>query len=103
MARRVITLDEKIEKAQADVFSAKAKYDAALDELEKLVKRHPYEGVRYFTASLGCSLFIMSSEMRFFGIVKKLGQWLPHALSDGNRQRRPDIWARIKAILAIKR
>ena len=39
MARRVITLDEKIEKAQADVFSAKAKYDAALDELEKLVTK----------------------------------------------------------------
>ncbi|KAK6753482.1 hypothetical protein RB195_012833 [Necator americanus] len=24
-------------------------------------------------------------------MVKKLGQWLPHALSDGNRQRRLDI------------
>ena len=39
MARRVISLDEKIRKAEAAVASAKAKYDAALDELEKLVKK----------------------------------------------------------------
>ena len=39
MARRVISLDEKIEKAQAAVVTAKEKYDAALDELEKLVAR----------------------------------------------------------------
>lgn len=39
MARRVITIDEKIEKAQAAVLAAKAKYDAALDELEKLVAK----------------------------------------------------------------
>jgi len=30
MARRVITLDEKIEKAEAAVLAAKVKYDAAL-------------------------------------------------------------------------
>lgn len=39
MARRVITIDEKIEKAQADVAAAKAKYDVLLDELEKLVTK----------------------------------------------------------------
>lgn len=39
MARRVITLEEKIEKAQAAVLAAKKKYDAALDELEKLVTK----------------------------------------------------------------
>ena len=39
MARRVVTLDEKIRKAEAAVASAKAKYDAALDELEKLVTK----------------------------------------------------------------
>lgn len=39
MARRVITLDEKIEKAQAAVVAAKEKYDAALNELEKLVTK----------------------------------------------------------------
>lgn len=39
MARRVITIDEKIEKTQAAVLAAKAKYDAALDELEKLVAK----------------------------------------------------------------
>ena len=39
MARRVITLDEKIEKAEAAVVAAKLKYDAALDELERLVTK----------------------------------------------------------------
>lgn len=39
MARRSITIDEKIEKAEAAVIAAKAKYDAALDELEKLVTK----------------------------------------------------------------
>ncbi len=39
MARRVITLDEKIRKAEAAVAATKAKYDATLDELEKLVAK----------------------------------------------------------------
>lgn len=39
MARRTITLDEKIEKQQALVAAAKTKYDTALDELEKLVTK----------------------------------------------------------------
>lgn len=39
MARRVISLDEKIEKAEAVVAVAKRKYDAAVDELEKLVTK----------------------------------------------------------------
>ena len=39
MARRVVTLDEKIRKAEAAVAAAKANYDAALDELEKLVTK----------------------------------------------------------------
>ena len=33
MARRVITLDEKIRTAETAVAAAKAKYDTALDEL----------------------------------------------------------------------
>ncbi|KAK6745622.1 hypothetical protein RB195_012002 [Necator americanus] len=78
----------------------------SFDELKNLAEQHPYEGVRYFAASLGCSLSTVSSQDRTFspfrgianqsglrslGMVKKLGQWLPHALSDGNRQRRLDI------------
>ncbi len=39
MARRVISLDEKIDKAEAAVIAAKIKYDKALDELEKLVTK----------------------------------------------------------------
>lgn len=40
MARKVITLDEKIKVAEAAVAAAKAKYDAGgFDELEKLVEK----------------------------------------------------------------
>ena len=39
MARRTITIDEKIEKAEVAVAEAKKKYDSALDELEKLVTK----------------------------------------------------------------
>lgn len=51
MARRVITIDEKIEKAQAAVLAAEVKYDQALDELEKLVsKRRQLEDKRVLDA-----------------------------------------------------
>ena len=51
MARRTISLDEKIEKAEAAVLAAKARYDKALDELEKLVtKRKQLEDKRILEA-----------------------------------------------------
>ena len=37
--RRTISLDEKIEKAQAAVFREKDKYDAAVEELNELLKK----------------------------------------------------------------
>ena len=39
MARKTISLDEKIDKAEAAVLVAKARYDKALDELERLVTK----------------------------------------------------------------
>ncbi|MCR4656961.1 MAG: hypothetical protein K5770_12125 [Lachnospiraceae bacterium] len=39
MAGRRITLDERIEKAEKNVRVAKEKYDAALDDLERLVTK----------------------------------------------------------------
>ena len=39
MARRTITLEEKIEKAQGDVAAAKEKYDKAVDVLEQLLTK----------------------------------------------------------------
>ena len=36
MAIRIITIDEKIERAQKEVIKAKAKYDAAVNELKEL-------------------------------------------------------------------
>ncbi|KAK6756973.1 hypothetical protein RB195_015041 [Necator americanus] len=65
--------------------------EISFDELNNLAERHPYEGVRYFAASLGCSLSTVSNGLRSLGMVKELDQWLAYALSDGNRQRRLDI------------
>ena len=39
MARRRLTLDERIEKAEKNVRVAKEKYDSALDDLERLVTK----------------------------------------------------------------
>ena len=51
MARKTISLDDKIEKAEAAVLAAKARYDKALDELEKLVaKRKQLEDKRILEA-----------------------------------------------------
>ncbi|KAK6758312.1 hypothetical protein RB195_015868 [Necator americanus] len=67
----------------------------SFDELKNLAEQHLYEGVRYFAASRGCSLSTVSNGPRSLGMVKKLGQWLPHALSDGNRERRLDICTKL--------
>ena len=37
MARRTITIDEKIKSAEAEVLNAKAKYDAAVEKLDALI------------------------------------------------------------------
>ena len=51
MARRSISLDEKIEKAEAAMLAAKAKYDKAHDEMEKLVtKRKQLDGKKVLEA-----------------------------------------------------
>ena len=39
MARRTITIDEKIDKAQAEVIKAKEKYEAAINELKELQEK----------------------------------------------------------------
>ena len=39
MARGNVSLDDKIKKAEAKVIAIKAKYDEALDELEKLIEK----------------------------------------------------------------
>ncbi|MFR3140284.1 MAG: hypothetical protein ACLTPC_09980 [Lacrimispora saccharolytica] len=39
MARRVVILEEKIEKVQINVAETKVKYDKAVDELEKLLTK----------------------------------------------------------------
>ena len=39
MARRVVILEDKIEKVQINVAETKVKYDKAVDELEKLLMK----------------------------------------------------------------
>lgn len=55
MARRVVTIEEQIEKAQLEVAQAKQKYDKAVDKLEVLLtkrkERDSKELIAAFTAS----------------------------------------------------
>ena len=44
MARRKQTIDDKIKKAEEVVIKAKEKYDAALEELNLLVKKKKEDG-----------------------------------------------------------
>lgn len=39
MARKTISIDEKVEKAQEDVARAKERYDSALEELKLLLEK----------------------------------------------------------------
>ena len=43
MARRTISIDEKIEKAQEDVARSKDRYDAVLETLKKLLDKKDAE------------------------------------------------------------
>ncbi|VDO66850.1 unnamed protein product [Heligmosomoides polygyrus] len=63
----------------------------SLDELRKLAGQHPCESVCYFVAALDCSRSIVDNGLQSLGMDKKLGQWLPHELTDDNRRRRLDI------------
>lgn len=50
MARgKKLTLDEKIEKAQAVVFQTKDRYDAAVEELNQLLKKRKELRVNHFS------------------------------------------------------
>ena len=64
MARRTMSLAEKIERAQAVVAVTKAKYDAAVEELEKLLSRkrelESKELLKAFTESDKCYDEIMA-------------------------------------------
>ena len=51
MARRVATLEEKIEKAQINVAETKAKYDKAVDELEKLLTKRQERDNKFWKRS----------------------------------------------------
>ena len=46
MARRKVSLDEKIEKARETMFKYKAKYEAAQDELKVLLEKKSAEDLK---------------------------------------------------------
>lgn len=66
MTRRIISIDEKIEKAKESVERSKAKYDAAVDDLENLMaKRDELKKEELITA-------IMNSSKSYDEILKFL-------------------------------
>ena len=77
MARRAITLDEKIEKAEAAVLAAKVKYDAALDELEKLVTKRKELNDKKLLEAYHSSNKSFDENLKYLveeGVVEKAGE-----------------------------
>ena len=72
MARRSISIDEKINQQKQVVFQAKDKYDAAVAELEKLMKKRDEvrqkELLNAFAASNKSFEEVMSVSVLFSGV-----------------------------------
>lgn len=57
MARRIIYIDEKIEKAEEDVARAKERYDSALEELKQLLdKKDEQKKTELISVIDGCGM-----------------------------------------------
>lgn len=67
MARRTISIDEKIKKAKESVQQSKAKYDSAINELEKLMTKKDEMKKEELIAAM------MKSHKSFDEIIKFLG------------------------------
>jgi ribosome-associated translation inhibitor RaiA len=65
MARRIVTLEEKIEKAQAEVAETKAKYDKAVDTLEKLLTKRQERDNKHLLEAFSESEKILAEVIEF--------------------------------------
>lgn len=65
MARRVVTLEEKIEKAQINVAETKVKYDKAVDELEKLLTKRKERDNKQFLEAFSKSEKTLAEVIEF--------------------------------------
>ena len=71
MARRVITLDEKIKTAETAVATAKTKYDAALDELESLSRKRNNRMIRRFWKPIMPEIKRQMKSLHLFSLLTK--------------------------------
>ena len=65
MARRVISLDEKIEKAQEYVATTKAKYEEAVNALEKLLRKRQEQDNKKLLEAFAASDKSLDEVIRF--------------------------------------
>ena len=72
MARRVVTLEEKIEKAQINVAETKAKYDKAVDELEKLLTKRKERDNKQLLEAFSESEKTLAEVIEFLQVNKSL-------------------------------
>ena len=78
MARRVVTLEEKIEKAQINVAETKAKYDKAVDELEKLLMKRKERDNKQLLEAFSESEKTLAEVIEFLQGNKSLEDWVIH-------------------------
>lgn len=61
------------------------------EELRDLVEGDPRQTTRELATSLGCSNSTIHEHLGAIGKQSKLGQWVPHRLTDLHKQRRAEI------------
>lgn len=58
------------------------------EELETILLRNPRATQQELATTLGCSQKTISNHLRSLGKVMKLGKWIPHDLSENNKNQR---------------
>ena len=71
MARRIISLDERIEKAETAMLAAKAKYEKALDEMEKLVEKRKKQNDKKYLMPTMLATRPLRKSLHLFSLTSK--------------------------------
>ena len=70
------------------------------DRLKRLVKANPQQTTRELAEELGMSNSTVFEHLKAMGFVSKLSKWVPHQLTDAQRQRRCEA---VLSLLSFKR
>ena len=61
------------------------------EELQRAVEADPRQSTRNLATTLGCAQSTITTHLAAIGKKSKLGQWVPHDLTDHDRERRAEV------------